>query len=149
MRRDGERELRPGEQNAAAFFIRKLQVLLELGERGDAVFQLPFPIVPELRRNVRPIARRVRDELFSIHFARGKSEHFSFVERKVNGLNNRVNAGTSRCASTISCLLLLLVLLLLLLIRLPRSSWRRSRAGSRSRAGEGRNLALLAFEQLP
>ena len=77
MRRDGERELRAGKQNAAAFFIRKFEMLLELGERSDPIFQLPFPIIPEFGRDIGPIARRMRDELFSIHFANGKSNHFS------------------------------------------------------------------------
>ena len=54
----------------------KFEVLLELGERGDPILELPFPVVPKFRRNVRPIAGRVRDELFSIHFASGKSDHF-------------------------------------------------------------------------
>lgn len=76
VRRDGQSELVAREQNAAAFFIRKFEVLLELGQGCDPVFELPFPIVPEFRRDPGPIAGRVRDELFSIHFPWGKSEHF-------------------------------------------------------------------------
>ncbi len=76
VRGDGERQLVAGEQDAAPFFIRKFEVLLELGQRRDPVFELPFPIVPEFRRDPGPIAGCVRDELFSIHFPLGKSEHF-------------------------------------------------------------------------
>ena len=76
----------PGKQHAAAFFIRELQMLLELGERSDPILQLPFPIVPEFRRHIRPIARRMRDELFSIHFASGKSDHFVLWKEKLMAL---------------------------------------------------------------
>src|SRR5437588_791214 len=76
-------------------------MLFELGERCHPIFQLPFPIVPELRGDpavAGPIARRVREELFSIHFTRGKSDHFLFCEAKCSCPYNRVNAGTQRCA---------------------------------------------------
>ena len=76
MRRDRERQLCSGKQDAAAFFVRKLKVLFELGERGHPVFQLPFPIIPEFGRHLGPITRRMRDELLPIHFALGKSDHF-------------------------------------------------------------------------
>ena len=66
MGRDGERELIAGEQDAAAFFLAKIKMLLELSERRDPVFELPFPIGPKFRRHIRPITRRVREELFPI-----------------------------------------------------------------------------------
>ena len=86
MRRDRERELRPGKQNAVAFFIREFEMLLELGQRSDAILELPFPIVPEFGRDIGPIARRMRDELFSIHFADGKSNHFHLRTEKLRPL---------------------------------------------------------------
>ena len=99
MRRDGEREFVARKQDAAALLVRKLEMLLELRERGDAIFELPFPVIPEFGRHIGPITRRMRDELFSILFALGKSDHFVLWERNVNGLNNRVNAGTFWCAT--------------------------------------------------
>src|SRR5207248_1923641 len=84
-------------------------MLFEVGERCHPIFQLPFPIVPELHGDpalARPIARRVREELFSIHFARGKSDHFLFCEAKCSCPYNRVNAGTLRCATPTAARLL-------------------------------------------
>jgi len=78
MGRDGERELIAGEQDAAAFFLAKIDMSLQLSERGDSVFKLPFPIVPELRGGpaiAGPITGRVRDELFPVPFLFRKSEH--------------------------------------------------------------------------
>src|SRR5438132_5755435 len=52
MRSDGEREFVARKQNAAAFFIAKIDPAaagLELNERGDPVLELPFPIVPKFR----------------------------------------------------------------------------------------------------
>jgi hypothetical protein len=51
-------------------------MLLELRQGGDAILELPFPVVPEFRRDVREIAGRHSDELFSVLFACGKSKHF-------------------------------------------------------------------------
>src|SRR6266404_5264003 len=71
---------------------------VELGERGDPVLKLPFPIVPESGRHIRPITQRMRDELFSVAIPCGKSVHF--IEGKnAKAVNNRVNAGTSLCAT--------------------------------------------------
>src|SRR5205823_6165869 len=67
--RDREREFVSGKQNTDAFFIAKIDMLFEVRERSDAVFQLPFPIVPKLRSNAAisgPITRSMRDELFSV-----------------------------------------------------------------------------------
>ena len=76
VRRDREREFVAGKQNAAAFFFAKIDMLLELSERGDPIFELPFPIVPEFRRDLRPVARCMRDKRFSILFCSGESDHF-------------------------------------------------------------------------
>ena len=75
MRSNGEGELVARQQHAAPFFIREFEVLLELGQRSDPVLELPFPVVPEFRRGARPVTRRERNELFSILFSLGKSEH--------------------------------------------------------------------------
>ena len=91
MRGDGERELVAGKQDPAPFFIRKVEMLLELSQRRDPVFELPFPIVPEFRRGAGPVARSKRDELFSILLSLGKSEHFRFVNGKLKGVKERVN----------------------------------------------------------
>src|SRR6266536_6611920 len=51
MRGDRQREFVSREQNAAAFFLAKVEVFFELSEGRDPVFELPFPIVPEFGRN--------------------------------------------------------------------------------------------------
>src|SRR5882724_6228664 len=69
MRRDREREFISGKQNAVPLLLVKIEMFFELSERGDSVFKLPFPIVPELRRDpaaAGPVTGRVRDELFPI-----------------------------------------------------------------------------------
>src|SRR5438105_5308908 len=69
MGRDGERELIAGEQDAAAFFLAEIEMLLELSEGRNSVLKLPLPIVPELRYDsaiVGPVTGRVRHELFPI-----------------------------------------------------------------------------------
>src|SRR4029450_730250 len=69
--RDREREFVAREQNATTFLVTQLQVFFQLSQRGDPVLELPFPIVPKFRRDpavAGPIARRVRDELFSVPF---------------------------------------------------------------------------------
>jgi len=60
----------------AAFLFAKIDLLIELSERSNPIFELPFPVVPEFRRDFGPIARRVRDELFPIALSCRKSDHF-------------------------------------------------------------------------
>ena len=98
MRSDGEREFIAGQQNAATLFSVQFQMFLELREIGNSVLELPFPIVPEFRCNIRPIPWRMRNEIFSVPILRGKSVHF-IVDEKVKTLKNRVNAGTWPCAT--------------------------------------------------
>src|SRR5712691_1845068 len=86
MRSDREREFVAREQNASAFLLAKIEMLFELSERSDPVFELPFPIVPEFRRNpaiAGPIAWRVRDELFPIPVSCRKSDHCKFENKKM------------------------------------------------------------------
>ena len=52
MRRDGERELVAREQNARALLLGEGEMLLELRQGGDAIFELPFPVIPEFRRDL-------------------------------------------------------------------------------------------------
>ena len=99
MRRHGQREFVAGQQNAAAFLVAQIQMSLKLAEGSYAVLKLPFPIIPEFRRRVRPITWRMRDELFSVPIYRGKSIHFFVVGQKVKTLKCRVNAGTWSCAT--------------------------------------------------
>ena len=78
MRGDRQREFVSREQNAAAFFLAKVEVFFELSEGRDPVFELPFPIVPEFRRNpavAGPKARCVRDEFLPVPFFCRKSDH--------------------------------------------------------------------------
>src|SRR5439155_8183847 len=82
MRSDREREFVAREQNATAFLLAKIEMFFELNERSDPVFELPFPIVPEFRRNVIPAAWRVRDELFPIPVSCRKSDHCKFENKK-------------------------------------------------------------------
>ena len=77
VRCDSERKFIAGKQDAAAFFVAKIDMFFELSERRDPVFELPFPIVPELWRHIGPITRRMRDEGFSIPFSSGKSDHLN------------------------------------------------------------------------
>src|SRR5438552_4186691 len=58
-------------------------MLLELSEGSDPVFQLPFPVVPKLRRHAGPIAGRVRDKGFSIRFLCRESNHFGLRTKTV------------------------------------------------------------------
>ncbi len=76
VRRDGKREFVAGKQNAAAFLVAKIDMSLELLNRRNAIFELPFPIVPELWRDIGPIARRMRDERFPISCCSRESDHF-------------------------------------------------------------------------
>ena len=76
MRRHGKREFVAGKQHTAAFLLTEINMSLELGERRNAVFKLPFPIVPEFRRDLRPITGRVRDERFPIPCCSRESDHF-------------------------------------------------------------------------
>jgi hypothetical protein len=78
MRGDRQREFVAGEQNAAAFFLAKIEMFFELSEGRDPVFELPFPIVPDFGRNpavAGPKARCVRDEFLPVPFFRFKSDH--------------------------------------------------------------------------
>ena len=78
MRGDRQREFVARKQNAAAFFLAKVEVFFKLSEGRDPVFELPFPIVPELWRNpavAGPKARCVRDEFLPVPFSRRKSDH--------------------------------------------------------------------------
>src|SRR6185436_467263 len=73
---NGQREFVAGQQNAAAFLRAQFQIFLELRQRSNSVLELPFPIVPKSWCCVRPIPRRVRNEVFSVPILRGKSVHF-------------------------------------------------------------------------
>src|SRR5881394_3620914 len=68
VRRDRQREFVARQQDAAPLLIAEVQVLFELSELSDSVLKLPFPIVPEFWRGLRPITRRIRDELFPVPF---------------------------------------------------------------------------------
>ena len=59
MRRNGESEFIAGEQHPAALLLAKIDMLLELGQRRDPIFELPFPIIPEFRRHIRPVSGRM------------------------------------------------------------------------------------------
>src|SRR5438552_7652292 len=100
VRRDGEGELVAGKQNPAAFLFAKIDILLELSERSNSIFELPFPIVPEFRCDLGPTARRMRDELFSVALFCRKSDHFE-LRKNVKVVNNRVNGGTEKCATNV------------------------------------------------
>ena len=76
MRRDRKSEFVARKQHARPLRLGKNEMFLELGERSDAVLQLPFPVIPEFGRNIGEVSGRVGDELFSVLFAVGKSEHF-------------------------------------------------------------------------
>src|SRR5437868_9230438 len=76
MRGDREGEFVAGKQNPAAFLFAKIDLLIELSERSNPIFELPFPVVPEFRRDFGPIARRVRNERLSIALFCRKSDHF-------------------------------------------------------------------------
>src|SRR5712691_2095224 len=100
MRRDGERELVARKQYAGTFLLREQEVLFELRQRGDPIFQLPFPVIPEFRWRVRPITRRMRNELFPVLFPFGKSEHFD-LGSKVKRARFCVNEGTWWCVEAV------------------------------------------------
>ena len=54
MRRDGERKFVTGQNNPGALFGREGNLLFELLQVGDPVFQLPFPVVPEFGSDIGP-----------------------------------------------------------------------------------------------
>ena len=56
VRRDRERELVRGEEAPFPLLLGQLQQLLQLGQRRDAVTQLPMPVVPLRGRHVLPSA---------------------------------------------------------------------------------------------
>ena len=66
VRRDCERQFISRKEHPAAFFVAKIDILLELSQRRDPVLELPFPIVPKFGRDLRPVARRIRHKLFPI-----------------------------------------------------------------------------------
>ncbi len=76
MWRDGERELVAGKQHTGPLLIGEGEMLLELRQSRDAILELPFPVIPEFRRDIGEVSGRMGDELFSVLFAFGKSEHF-------------------------------------------------------------------------
>src|SRR5207248_9589827 len=86
VRRDGEGELVTGKQNPAAFLFAKIDMLLELSERSNSIFELPFPIVPEFECDFGPTARHMRDELFSIALFCCKSDHFELRRKTLRSL---------------------------------------------------------------
>src|SRR5438045_9302947 len=65
-------------------------MFLQLPQLGDAVFQLPFPIVPKFRRNpaiARPIAWRVEAERLFLLNSLGEIDHFRIcVEKTLTSL---------------------------------------------------------------
>src|SRR5438477_11405213 len=72
-------------------------MLFELGERSNAVLELPFPIVPKFARHTGPKARCMRDELFSI--AISKRLHFEVrtkTLRPVGFVSTRAPASAPR-----------------------------------------------------
>ena len=85
VRRNRERQLVAGEQNAGAFLFAQRKVFLQLTQLSDAVLQLPFPVVPKFRRNTpiaRPIARRVRKERLFLLNSIGEIHHFRICVEK-------------------------------------------------------------------
>src|SRR6266851_5679514 len=89
--RNGEREFVTGQQNAAPFFFAEIEMLLELSQRVDPVFELPFPIIPEFRRDpaaAGPVTGRVRDELFPIAIPCGKNMHCVLRSERLRALTN-------------------------------------------------------------
>src|SRR5439155_21584756 len=101
MRRDREREFVAREEHSSALLLAKIEVVFELSERSDPVFELPFPIVPEFRRNpavAGPIAWRVRDELFPSPFSCCKSDHCKFENKKTLRSLNTVSTQALDCA---------------------------------------------------
>jgi hypothetical protein len=83
MWRHGQREFVTGQQNATAFLIAQFQMFLKVTEANDPVLELPFPIIPEFRRHVRPVTWSVRHEVFSVPTHRGKSIHFWLWAKKL------------------------------------------------------------------
>src|SRR5713226_1716058 len=99
MRRDREREFVTGKKYATAFVVAKTDPAvagLELRERRDPVLKLPFPVVPKFGRDLRPVARRMRHELFSIAIPR-----VFHLSKDGNAKTARisVNARTGKCAA--------------------------------------------------
>ncbi len=62
MGRNGERKLVSGQNYTSALFAGKRELPFELLQVGDAVFELPFPIVPEFGSDIWPKTRRERKE---------------------------------------------------------------------------------------
>ncbi len=81
MRRDREGELVAREQNARALFFGEDEMLLELRQGGDAILELPFPVIPELGRDIREVTGRGGSELFSVVCGLEQSNHFACWEK--------------------------------------------------------------------
>jgi hypothetical protein len=62
MRCNRERKLVSGQNYAGALFPRKRDLLFELLQIGDPVFELPFPVVPEFGSDIWPKAGSERKE---------------------------------------------------------------------------------------
>ena len=62
MRGDSKGEFVPGKKDTGAFFLREDEMLLELRQGRDAIFHLPFPVVPLLGSGFGPIAGSVGNE---------------------------------------------------------------------------------------
>ncbi|MGC3988104.1 MAG: hypothetical protein QM796_00190 [Chthoniobacteraceae bacterium] len=64
MRRDPHRQLVGREKNSLALLLQQRQFLLDLTQAFQAVFKLPFPIVPLFGRDIRPMPRSMCDKSF-------------------------------------------------------------------------------------
>ena len=62
MRRDGEAQLMARQQHPGPLFRGELDFGFEIFQAGDAIFQLPLPIIPKFSRDIGPEARNVRTE---------------------------------------------------------------------------------------
>jgi hypothetical protein len=62
MRGDAKSEFITRKQYTGALFSRQRDFAFELFERSDPIFQLPFPIVPRVRRNIGPKTLAKRNE---------------------------------------------------------------------------------------
>src|SRR4051794_521330 len=86
MRRDRESEFIAGKQNTGPFLFAQRQILLQLRQRRDAIFQLPFPVVPKFGANPVPIAWRVGAERLLLLNSFGEIHHFRICRRNLTSL---------------------------------------------------------------